>query len=62
MSNFRRTQELRGTRGSEGTPSKSKASKMAASNMSLKKKTAVEQPEDNWNAAGNPSSYFDELP
>ena len=26
------------------------------------KKPSVIAPEDNWNAAGNPSVYFDELP
>lgn len=33
-----------------------------STNTSRPKKQAEVQPEDNWNAAGNPSSYFDELP
>ena len=61
MSNFRRTQELRQNRD---TPSKSmsKASRMGASTMGKKKVEREVPPEDNWNAAGNPSVYFDELP
>ena len=35
---------------------------MGASTTAPKKKVPVEQPEDNWNAAGNPSVFFDELP
>jgi len=55
MSNFRRTQEL--SRRGGDTPVKSKVAAAAP-----KKKVPVEQPEDNWNLAGNPSVYFDELP
>ena len=58
---YRRTQEIKSNRGGD-TPNKSKTSKMAASNMGKTKRAQEVQPEDNWNAAGNPSSYFDELP
>ena len=58
---YRRTQALSSNRGGD-TPNKSKASKMAASNMGRTRRAQEVQPEDNWNAAGNPSSYFDELP
>ena len=56
---FRKTQELRDTRGSQNTP------KMGSTANRMRKRTETAgtmQPEDNWNAAGNPSSYFDELP
>ena len=60
---YRRTQELRSNRGGgSDTPNKSKTSRLGQSTMNRTRREAQIQPEDNWNAAGNPSSYFDELP
>lgn len=60
MSNFRRINEL--SKRSGDSPSRRKTASAATMNTTVQKKPAVMAPEDNWMGAGNPSSYFDELP